>query len=48
MAGTLGVDELEHLMVLLRDLLLRELRVLGKELMVLGPRISVDADVERL
>lgn len=48
MAGTLGLDEVELLIVLLRELLLKELRVLGKELSVLGPRDSVDADVERL
>lgn len=47
MAGTLGLDEAE-LLVLLRDLLLEELSVLGKELSVLGPRDRVDADVERL
>ena len=35
-------------MVLLPDSVLMELRVLGTELSVLGPRDSVDADVERL
>ena len=34
--GTLGRDEVELLIVLLRELLLKELRVLGKELSVLG------------
>ena len=45
--GTLGLDEVELLIVLLRELL-KELRVLGKELSVLGSRDSVDADVDRL
>ena len=44
MAGTLGLDEVE----LKRDLLLKELRVLGQERSVPGPADSVDADVERL
>ena len=35
-------------MVLLPDSLLMELRVLGKELSVLGARDSIDADVKRL
>ena len=35
-------------MGLLPDSLLMELRVLGKELSVLGARDSVDADVKRL
>ena len=50
MAGTPGMDEVELFMVLQRDLLLKELTVLGKELSVLGLRdsVEVDADVERL
>lgn len=50
MAGTQGLDnvELELFTVLLRDALLKELKVLGKELSVLEPRDSVVADVERL
>ena len=38
----------ELLIVLLRELLLEWLRILGKELRVLSPQDSVDADVERL
>lgn len=48
MAGTLGLDEVEPFIVLLRELLLKELGVLGNELSVLGPRDSVDAYVVRL
>lgn len=48
MTGILGLEEVELLIVLLRELLLKELRVLGKELSVLGPRDIVDGDVERL
>ena len=43
MAGRLGLDEAELLM-LLRDLLLEELSVLGKELSVLGPGDRVEED----
>lgn len=48
MAGILGLEEAELLIVLLRELLLKELRVLGKELSVLGPQEIIDGDVERL
>ena len=50
MAGTLGREEFELklFMVLVRDSVLKELRVLGKELRVSGACDSVDADVERL
>lgn len=48
MAGTPGLDDAALLIVLLRELLLKELRVLGKELSVLGPRDTAGADVERL
>ena len=48
MAGTLGREEFELRLftVLVRDSLLQELKVLGKELRVPGPWDSVDADVE--
>ncbi len=48
MAGTLGLDEHELLMVLLREPLLMELKVLGKDLSVSGPGDTVDAHVDRL
>lgn len=37
MAGILGLDEAEGLIVLLRELPLKELRVLGKELSDVEP-----------
>ncbi len=48
MAGTLGLDEFELLIVLPREPLLKELKVLGKDLSVSGLGDTVDAHVDRL